>query len=164
MRRSVFFAFGAFFCFELVWAYPATAVDVFGYVAHGRLFALHQVNPFIFAPAEFPGDAIIPYLAFPNEPSQYGPVWVLLNGALSILARGDLLVEVLLYKGVAAVAHLAGAGLVFSIALRLGARRPMARASAYLWNPMLLWEMIGNAHNDGVMMLLGWALPVRRQA
>ena len=33
----------------------------------------------------------------------------------------------------------------------------MARASAYLylWNPMLLWEMIGNAHNDGVMMLLG---------
>jgi hypothetical protein len=55
------------------------------------------------------------------------------------------------------VAHLAGAGLVFSIALRLGARRPMARASAYLylWNPMLLWEMIGNAHNDGVMMLLG---------
>src|SRR6202165_2605824 len=28
VQRSVFFAFGAFFCFELFWAYPATAVDV----------------------------------------------------------------------------------------------------------------------------------------
>jgi hypothetical protein len=154
---AVVFVFGALFCFELVWAYPATAVDVFGYIAHGRLLAVHHVNPFIFTPAEFPSDPIIPYLAFPDEPSQYGPVWVLLNGALATLARGDLLGEVLLYKGVAALAHLAGAGLVFSIARRLGAGLPRARASAYLylWNPMLLWEMIGNAHNDGMMMLLG---------
>ena len=79
-RLAFVFAFGAFFCFELVWAYPATAVDVFGYVAHGRLLALHHVNPFIIAPDLFPYDPIIPYLAFPDEPSQYGPVWVLLNG------------------------------------------------------------------------------------
>src|SRR5450631_614485 len=156
-RLALVFGFGACFTFILVWAYPATAVDVFGYVAHGRLLALHHVNPFIIEPDLFPYDPIIPYLAFPDEPSQYGPVWVLLNGALATLARGDLLAEVLLYKGVAALAHLAGAGLVFGIARRLGAALPMARASAYLylWNPMLLWEMIGNAHNDGVMMLLG---------
>jgi hypothetical protein len=153
------FVFGALFCFELVWAYPATAVDVFGYVAHGRLLAVHHLNPFIVPPSLFPHDAIMPYLAFPDEPSQYGPVWVLLNGALAVLAQGDLLVEVLLYKGVAALAHLAGAGLVLSIARRLGATPAMARASAYLylWNPMLLWEMIGNAHNDGLMMLLALA-------
>jgi len=157
VRLAFVFACGACFCFELVWAYPATAVDVFGYVAHGRVLALHHVNPLIIAPDLFPYDPIIPYLAFPSEPSQYGPVWVLLNGALALLARGDLLVEVLLYKGVAVLAHLAGAGLVFAIARRLGAEPPMARASAYLylWNPMLLWEMVGNAHNDGVMMLLG---------
>jgi alpha-1,6-mannosyltransferase len=156
-RLVLVFAFGALFCFELLWAYPATAVDVFGYVAHGRLLALHNVNPFIVAPNAFPDDAILPYLGYPGEPSQYGPVWVLLDGAVAAVARGNLLVEVLLYKGVAAAAHLAGAGLVFSIARRLGAELPRARASAflYLWNPMLLWEMIANAHNDGVMMLLG---------
>jgi hypothetical protein len=151
------FGFGAVFCVELVWAYPATAVDVFGYVAHGRLLALHHVNPFIIPPGLFPYDPIMPYLAFPDEPSQYGPVWVLLNGALAVLAQGDLLTEVLLYKGVAALAHLAGAGIVFSIACKLSKKPDVARASAYLylWNPMLLWEMVGNAHNDGVMMLLG---------
>jgi hypothetical protein len=156
---ALVFAFGAVFCAVLVLAYPATAVDVFGYVAHGRVLALHHVNPFILAPDEFPADAILPYLAFPDEPSQYGPIWVLLSGALAFMAQGDLLTEVLLYKGVAAGAHLAGAGLVFAIARRLSADVCRARASAYLylWNPMLLWEMIGNAHNDGLMMLLGLA-------
>jgi hypothetical protein len=156
-HTALIFGAGFFFCAELLWAYPATAVDVFGYVAHGRLLALHSVNPFMVAPVEFPGDAIMPYLAFPTEPSQYGPIWVLLGGALATLSQGDLLTEVLLYKVVAALAHIAGAALIFQIALRLGAHRDRARASAYLylWNPLLLWEMVANAHNDGVMMLFG---------
>jgi hypothetical protein len=159
VRLLAVFGFGAVFCLELVWAYPATAADVFGYIAHGRVLALHQANPFALPPIEFPGDPIVRYLAFPSEPSQYGPVWVLLGGALAVLAHGNLLAEVLLYKAVAALAQLAGAGVVFAIARRLDVDRPRASASAYLylWNPMLLWEMVGNAHNDGVMMLLGLA-------
>jgi len=156
-HTALIFGASVVFCAELLWAYPATAVDVFGYVAHGRLLALHGVNPFTVAPADFPADAIMPYLAFPTEPSQYGPIWVLLGGAIASVSQGDLLTEVLLYKVVAALAHIAGAVLIFHIALRLGAHRDRARASAYLylWNPMLLWEMVGNAHNDGVMMLFG---------
>jgi alpha-1,6-mannosyltransferase len=156
--RTAIFVLGAVFCFELVWAYPATAVDVFGYIAHGRLFAQHHLNPFIFTPNEFPGDAIIPYLAYSDEPSQYGPIWVLLGGALSTLGAGNLVVEILLYKGAGALAHLASAAIVYKI---VEALRPddqaCARASAYLylWNPLLLWEMVGNAHNDGMTMLFG---------
>lgn len=152
----IFGAAGAF-CAELIWAYPATAADIFGYVAHGRLLALHNVNPFMVAPADFPGDAITPYLAFPNEPSQYGPLWVLLGGLLATASQADLLTEVLLYKMVAALAHVAAGVLIFKIALQLGANRDRARASAYvyLWNPLLLWEMVANAHNDGLMMLFG---------
>jgi hypothetical protein len=157
VRLLAVFGVGAVFCLELVWAYPATAADVFGYIAHGRMLALHHANPFVLAPIEFPGDPIVRYLAFPREPSQYGPVWVLLGGGIALVAHGNLLVEIVLYKAVAALAQLAGAGVVFAIATRLGADRPRASASAYLylWNPMLLWEMVGNAHNDGVMMLLG---------
>src|SRR5258708_4222052 len=84
---ALIFGAGLVFCAELVWAYPATAVDVFGYVAHGRVLAIHEVNPFTVAPAEFPGDAIIPYLAFPTEPSQYGPIWVLIGVLLANLSR-----------------------------------------------------------------------------
>src|SRR5438270_392889 len=31
-RALVIFGAGTFFCLELLWAYPATAVDVFGYI------------------------------------------------------------------------------------------------------------------------------------
>ena len=57
----------------------------------------------------FPGDPIVPYLAFPDEPSQYGPLWVLVGDALAQRGAGDLLADILLYKGVAALAHLVGA-------------------------------------------------------
>ncbi len=151
------FAAGVVFCAELLWAYPATAADVFGYIADGRLFALHHVNPFLIAPSAYPSDPIVPFLAYPDEPSQYGPVWVLLGGDLASLAQGDLLTELLLYKLLAAAAHIGGAALVYRIALNLTRMRTRAQASAflYLWNPMLLWEMVGNAHNDGLMMFFG---------
>jgi len=154
------FAFGTLFCAEMLGVYPATAVDVFGYMAHGRLLALHGANPFIFSPNAYPGDPIVPYLAFPNEPSQYGPAWVLIGAGLASIATrlpDALLTELLLYKVVAALAHIASAALVLGIARRLGADAVRARVCCllFLWNPLLLWEMVGNAHNDGVMMLGG---------
>jgi hypothetical protein len=65
--------------------------------------------------------------------------------------------EVLLYKLLGAAAHLLGGLLVLLVACRLGAPRRQALAGAYLfvWNPLLLWEMVGNAHNDGLMLLGG---------
>jgi hypothetical protein len=154
---SLVFVIGAVFCLELLWAYPATAVDVFGYIADGRLLAQHQQNPFIVPPNAFPSDSILAYLAFPDEPSQYGPIWVLIGGAFASVAGGNLLLEVLLYKAAAVLAQVGGAALVYLIAGRLTRSTRAASASAYLylWNPMLLWEMVGNAHNDGFMMLLG---------
>jgi hypothetical protein len=160
------FAFGGLFCFELVWSYPATAADVFGYVAHGRLLADHGANPLTVAPSAFPHDPIMPYLAFPDEPSQYGPLWVVLNAGIALAGHGDLLLEVVLYKALGALAHLAGAFLVLRVAGRLGADRRQALSTAllFLWNPLLLWEMVGNAHNDGLMLLGGllaiWLLTV----
>lgn len=155
--RAVF-GFAVAFCLALLLAYPATAADVFGYVAQGRLLALRHVNPFTVAPSAYPLDSIIPYLAFPTEPSQYGPLWALLGAGITWVAGASLLGEVLLYKLVASAAHLASAALVLAIGRRLTDQPRRALLGAYLfaWNPLLLWEMAGNAHNDGVMAL--WML------
>jgi len=156
------------FCAELLWVYPATAADIFSYVADGQLLALHQVNPFTVAPKAFAGDAIVRLLAYAGEPAQYGPLWVLLGGGIALFAQGNLLGQVLLYKLVAALAHICSAAVVYRIACRLGNERCVAQASAFLfaWNPLLLWEMVGNAHNDGLMMLFGlvavWLFVCRR--
>src|SRR5215831_4444914 len=98
IRAGWIFLAAAVFSLELMWAYPATAVDIFGYIAHGRVLALYQANPFIARPNDFAGDPIVRFLAFPDEPSQYGPLWVLLGGAIASLGQANLLTEVLLYK------------------------------------------------------------------
>src|SRR5579859_1166916 len=158
-KARTWWIFGAagVFCAELLFAYPATAVDIFGYVAQGRVFALHQANPFVVAPDAYRTDAIVPFLAYPADPSQYGPVWALVCGGLASLANGNLLLEVLAYKLLAALAHLASGAVVYRVAMRLTCHAARARASAYLFvcNPLLLWEMVANGHNDGFMMLLG---------
>jgi hypothetical protein len=84
-------------------------------------------------------------------------VWALLEGGIASLANGNLLAEVLAYKLLAGLAHLASGAAVYGIASRLPSDTVRARASAYLYvcNPLLLWEMVANGHNDGLMMLLG---------
>jgi hypothetical protein len=157
VRTWWIFVAGGVFCAELLFAYPATAVDVFGYIASGHMLAFHQANPFIVAPNAYPSDPILSFLAFPDEPSQYGPIWVLLGGGIATLGRGDLLTEVLLYKLVAGLAHLGGGAVIYKIARTLTRDTARAQASAYLYvcNPLLLWEMVANGHNDGLMMLFG---------
>ena len=61
----------------------------------------------------------------------------------------------MLYKFVGVLAQIGSALLILKIAPKLGASEGLARAGAFafLWNPLLLWEMVGNAHNDGLMML-----------
>ena len=120
----------------------------------GSARSLHGINPFVVGRA-FPADTIIPYLAFPNEPSQYGPLWALVGTVLANAARADLLADIVLYKLVGALAQIGSALLILKIAPSLGAPEGLARAGAFafLWNPLLLWEMVGNAHNDGLMML-----------
>jgi hypothetical protein len=147
----------AVFSAELLLAYPATAADVFGYIANGQLLALHHVNPLVVAPIAFPEDAIVPFLVYPDEPSPYGPLWAALGGAISALTGTDLLLELMAYKLLAILAHLASGVVIYQVAARLTGSDVRAQSSAYLflWNPLLLWEMAGNAHNDGLMLLFG---------
>jgi alpha-1,6-mannosyltransferase len=151
------FAAALIFSAELLLAYPATAADVFSYVADGQLLALHHANPLVVAPIDYPRDAIVSYLVYPDEASQYGPLWAVLSGVVAWLTGADLPREVLLYKLVAVAAHLGSGAVIYQIAARLtrSASRAQRSAYLYLWNPLLLWELIGNAHNDGLMLLLG---------
>jgi alpha-1,6-mannosyltransferase len=157
VRTWWLFATAALFGAELLLVYPATAADVFGYIAAGQLLAAHHVNPLVVPPVAFSHDRIVAYLVYPGEPSQYGPLWVALSGAIASLTRADLLQGVLAYKLVGVAAHLANGAVIYQIAARLTGGATRARVSAYLflWNPLLLWEMVGNAHNDGLMLLFG---------
>ena len=66
---------GGVFCFELLWAYPATAVDIFAYVADGQLLALHGANPFVVAPNATPPQMPSPPLQTASAPYHTCGIW-----------------------------------------------------------------------------------------
>ena len=154
-------------------AYPLLSDDIFYSIFCGRIIAHYGQNPFLQPPAHFAPNPFLRYTGWQESTMPYGPLWALLSGGLSKLAGDSLLVNVLAFKGLEAVAHLASAVLIALLLRRLRPERVLAGTVLWAWNPLVLIESAGHGHNDGVMVALillalvcvvyrrpAWALPV----
>jgi hypothetical protein len=154
MRYIVLWA--ALFCLLLIPVQPITSSDVYGYVFQGRIVAGLGENPFAHLFREFAADPSFFLVTFPDLPASagYGPLWIALEAALSWLAGEHLLVNLLLFKVLAAGLHLACAFLVYATLGRLAPGQRLAGTLFYAWNPVLLYELVGNGHNDVALAAL----------
>jgi len=147
--------------------YPITAIDTYVYLAWGRVWAYYGANPFLVAPASFPQDPLTAFTGcWADDTTPYGPLWTWLSAIPGLVAGKDLLAGLLLMKALALASYL-GAGLAISHALSSvdGSIRAPGLL-LFLWNPLIVLEVVGNAHNDGVMVflaLLAVALIVSRR-
>lgn len=146
----------ALFCLLLIPVQPLTSSDVYGYVFEGRVVAVWGQNPFVHLYREFAADPFYFLVTFHHLPvsTGYGPLWMGVTAALGCLARDHLLLNLFLFKVLAAGLHLAGAFLVYAILGRLDPERRLAGMLFYAWNPLLLYELVGNAHNDAALAAL----------
>lgn len=151
----------ALFSIVLVGLYPITAADVFNYVLYG-LVQHRGANPLVVPPADVIGPPLIDYSAWPDHPSPYGPAWQWIAFAVTGVTGERLLAGILAFKLVLAGCHLLNTILVARIAAGSGTVRPAVAALWYGWNPLILYETVGNGHNDVVtltaLLLALWAL------
>lgn len=161
VRRGIIL-FPLIFAAIMIWMQPVTTTDLYGYVARGYLFAhLHQ-NPMTTVATQLPGGASVDRPAAP-----YGPLWLLITWVVSQLTGENLLLNMLLYKAIGFAAMGAALWLVDLLARQLYPERRLRIYVLFGWSPLLLFESIGNGHNDIVMvvcvlaafalMLRGWA-------
>jgi alpha-1,6-mannosyltransferase len=134
--------------------YPVNAIDLFIYAVRSRIFTAYGQNPQVATPSQFPGD---PYMAFSSAEwsvtgSPYGPLWNLIAAPITALTGENLTAALFGFKVLAVISVFVGAWL---IGLTLQSYRlPVASGVLlYLWNPLVLWEGVGNGHNDTVMMV-----------
>jgi alpha-1,6-mannosyltransferase len=158
----------ALFCLLLIPVQPITSSDVYGYAFQGRIVAVLGQNPFVHLYRDFAGDPFYFIVTFRHLPAStgYGPLWILVDAALGWLARNGLLVNLLLFKTLAAGLHLAASLLVYAILGRTAPERRLAGTLFYAWNPLLLYELVVNAHNDAALAalaLLGFFFLSRRR-
>ena len=123
---------------------------------YGRIINVYQANPFREVAAQVPNDPFYPYVGWRNAIAAYGPGWIITTAFGGRLAGDGVLANVLVFKVILA-AFLAGcAGLIAAILRRLAPDRALAGVALFLWNPVVLYETIGQGHNDVAMLF--WML------
>lgn len=158
----------------------ALSTDIFSYIWYGRIFTTFGDNPFVQVPADYAwydAGRWLQWVYWRETPSVYGPIWVILAGAIAQIANalgGDIVNHVLGHRILASLAHFVNVFLIWKIAAivierhwvrpdrfpqgssiagwKLGAQ--VGVTVAYAWNPLLLVEFGANSHND-VLMLTG---------
>jgi len=128
---------------------PLISQDVFGYLAFGRLGALHGLDPYTHVPAEAPTDAAFPFIGWPFQHSPYGPLFTLGSYAIAPLGLAGSLWAL---KAVAVGASVGAVALIATAASRMGRSARTAAVFVGL-NPVLLELAAGGAHNDTLVLL-----------
>lgn len=141
----------------LLWWLPRLSQDIFSYVAQGLLGHIYGDNPLLQAPSVVQSSPFASQLAAFNwRPvtivSPYGILWTRLEMASVHLARGNVLLAVVLLKSVAVLASLGSAALIWWIVGRIAPAMQFRATLAYLWNPLIIMDLAGSGHNDALML------------
>jgi hypothetical protein len=139
-------------------ALPLTSYDLFPNLAYGRLAQL-GLNRYTEPPAALPaGDPFALSGRWRDAVTVYGPPLTWLQTLVA--SAGSRWAAGLLFKLLMSASALAAVLLV----CRWGPWRehPAGRRALlfFAWNPLLAWEVSGQAHNDGPLLLLGCAFVV----
>jgi alpha-1,6-mannosyltransferase len=161
------------FALPLLLTYPVNANDIYRYVIRGRIFSIYGESPFSVAPNAFPNDPFLPLAGeWAGVTSPYGPLWEITASLLTNLSGDNLLLGLLFFKGLALLAFMGSAVLLWSTvrfaasgaAETHDAASRAANTILWAWNPALLLTFVTNAHNDALMifwLLLGFVV-IRR--
>jgi hypothetical protein len=149
------FGCGSLLAAGMAWMYPVNAVDVFLYAVRSRLLTTYGVNPMAALFRDYPHD---PWMRFAHSQwaavaSPYGPLWNLIAAPITRFAGDRMTVALVGFKVLGILCLLAGGWAILRARIATSSASPATGALLYLWNPLVLWEGIGNAHNDIVMTL-----------
>lgn len=144
----------AAWCLPLLFARPLFSGDVHSYLAQG-VIAADGMDPYQLGPAAAlgTGSPVTQQVSeyWQNTPAPYGPAWLAISRTIARVAGENQSATLLLNR----LVELAGIVLIAWALPRLARRLGVAQGTA-LWlgllNPLVLWHVVGGAHNDGLMM------------
>jgi hypothetical protein len=146
---------------------PGTfTTDLFSYAFYGEVAGRLGASPYVRVPEDYPAHPL--YLLIDplwrDAPSVYGPVWVALSSVVGATLGGQILPQVLAYRLIANLSHWANLALLWWALARLRPGHEPLGLALYALNPLVLFELVANGHNDGTMimfMLLAFGLIAR---
>lgn len=136
--------------------YPFLSSDLFKYLFSAKMVVLYHANPHLVTPNTFPDDTWIRFMRWVHTTSPYGPVFTLMTIPYYLLGLGKFVPTMYLYKIDTLFWYLLATWLVGVLAKQLTKDKNKVVISQLFFalNPLVLYEWLGNAHNDAPMITL----------
>ena len=131
----------------LVLSYPALSYDLFNYMTTAKVTFTWHENPYLVMPVEIPNE---PYLAFTraaNKVALYGPIWILITAMPHFLGSGNIWGTIIAFKALNAILYGIFAFLIYKVT------KSWKNVLFFVFNPLVLIEVLISGHNDVYMML-----------
>lgn len=127
---------------------PATTVDLFYYILHGRLGAVHGMSPYLFTPADAPADPFSTQIGrvWFNHTSPYGPLALALFTLVSWIPWPTLWSATVGMKFLVTLFAVGLAPLLYSFFH--GEKARLTKTAAIVTNPLFVWLFVLDAHCD----------------
>ena len=127
------------------------STDAWTYWEYGRIAAIHDGDPYVDVPSEFPDDPAYDKAGadWRDTTSVYGPAFTLVSEAVALAAGSSAAAAAWIFKVLAALGVLA----CTLLAARLARDKPYA-AALVGWNPLFAIHFAGGGHNDSLLVAL----------
>lgn len=134
--------------------YPTTAIDVFVYAARSRVFTHYGADPMTTPANKFFFDHFVRFAQqYGDNISVYGPLWNLLAAPITVLSGESMGKAIVGFKLLAVLSTIASAILIYLVLREISPQGASLGVLLFLWNPLVLWEIPGNGHNDLVFLI-----------
>jgi hypothetical protein len=141
-----------------VFVYPLGTKDIFNYVSFARLHVFYGLNPHMATVSDISNylrDPFLKNMFHITCVSPYGPLWTWLSYVLYYIVAGfGLIPFIISFKVVGLLMHLLITYMIYKVAEILSEGSGSRAAIIYGMNPLAIFELIANAHNDGPAILL----------
>lgn len=142
------------FSLTFLFSAPLGPGDIYNYIFRAKIFTYYNQNPFLTAPSNFPNDALSQYISplALAVPSVYGPLWMIFSLPLAKIAGQSIFLGITLFKILAAIFNFGCLFLLYKIIKQLNFKNRNFALLLYAWNPLILFEIINDGHNDITMV------------
>jgi hypothetical protein len=137
----------------LMIAFPTLlSTDLFDYVRHGRIFAVHGENPLTVPAIFFQHDPFFNLGGWVSTGSVYGPIHAFVSGGLALVSGEGVGAAFIIFKTFYIAVNIVNLFLIWKIAARLVPGSQIKALVFFGWNPFIVILVAGNGHNDILML------------
>jgi ribosomal protein S18 acetylase RimI-like enzyme len=150
---TIVIGWGVLLCVPMFLLHPYDARDIFDNILRARILGVYGQNPYLQTASAFPNDPFYNFAWWKGFASPYGPFWEQIASLGARIAGDGILANIIIFKIISILFLFLTTIFIYLTLKNHAPERALQGTLLFMWNPLVLFEVVGNAHNDISMLL-----------